>query len=302
MRFSWARHDSRQERKRQENDFFTHGAPNGTALGFDAMNSILSKAQWTQYDRDGYLRLGRVLNDGDLRALQQRINAIMLGTAPVHYERMLMQLDSDSGKYEDAGVQSRGHKGATLNYRKIQELEFDPLFLEYMQRPLFREICAHVYGADTPVAAFRAMFMNKPARKGTFLPWHQDRWTYLDRDPQITVWTALDPATIGNGCVQVIPGSHKLGLINPAHGSGFLTPAQAAQHAPASKVVFMELEPGEAMLLHNYLLHASDVNRTDISRRAFSVCYMDARTVTTNNEKYSTIFGPGALRVEDLAA
>ena len=32
----------------------------------------------------------------------------------------------------------------------------------------------------------RAMFMNKPANKGTFLPWHQDRWTALDRDPQIT--------------------------------------------------------------------------------------------------------------------
>jgi ectoine hydroxylase-related dioxygenase (phytanoyl-CoA dioxygenase family) len=169
-------------------------------------------------------------------------------------------------------------------------LEFDPLFLAYMQRPIFREICAHVYGADTPIAAFRAMFMNKPARKGTFLPWHQDRWTHLDRDPLITVWTALDPATIGNGCVQVIPGSHRQGLINPSHPSGFLTQEQAAQHAPPEKVVYLELAAGECALLHNYLLHASDVNRTDISRRAFSVCYMDARTVTKNGEKYTTIF------------
>ena len=62
----------------------------------------------------------------------------------------------------------------------------------------------------------------------------------------------------------------------------------------------MELEPGEAMLLHNHLLHASDINRTDISRRAFSVCYMDARTVTSRREKFSTIFGAGALRREEL--
>ena len=189
------------------------------ALPFTPMTTAISPQQWAQYDRDGFLKLGKLLADADLRALQQRINDIMLGTAPVDYDRMLMQLDSDTGKYEDAGKQTRGHKGATLNYRKIQELEFDPLFLGFMQRPLFRDICARVYGADTPIAAFRAMFMNKPARKGTFLPWHQDRWTDLDRDPQITVWTALDPATISNGCVQVIPGSHKLGLINPSHGS-----------------------------------------------------------------------------------
>lgn len=264
------------------------------------MNQLLSDAQWAQYDRDGYLRLGRLLTGADLAALQQRINDIMLGTAPVAYDRMLMQLDSDSGKYEDAGVQSRGHKGATLNYRKIQELEFDPLFLAYMQRPIFREICARVYGPNTPVAAFRAMFMNKPARKGTFLPWHQDRWTWLDRDPQITVWTALDPATVSNGCVQVVPGSHKLGLINPSHPSGFLTKEQAARYASADKIQYLELDAGEAVLLHNYLLHASDVNRTDIPRRAFSVCYMDAHTVTTNRETYSVIFGEGALRVEDI--
>ena len=40
----------------------------------------------------------------------------------------------------------------------------------------------------------------------------------------------------------------------------------------------MEVEAGEAVLMHNWLLHASDVNRTDIPRRAFSVCYMDAET------------------------
>jgi phytanoyl-CoA hydroxylase len=260
------------------------------------MTTYFTDAQWAQYERDGYLRLGRLLDDAELRALQQRIDDIMLGKAKVNYDRMLMQLDSDSGKYQDAGAQSKGFKGSTLNYRKIQELEFDPLFLEYMQRPIFREICERVYGPDTPVAAFRAMFMNKPAHKGTFLPWHQDRWTFLDRDPLITVWTALDPATIGNGCVQIIPGSHRYGLINPSHGSGFLTPEQAKQHATPDKIVHLELEAGEVALLHNYTLHASDVNKTDIPRRAFSTCYMDARTIAANGDKFSVVFGEGALR------
>lgn len=250
----------------------------------------ISDVQWREFEANGYLRLGKLLSDVQLNQLQERINQIMLGTAKIDYSRLMMQLDSDSGKYEDAGIQSAGHKGATLNYRKIQELEHDPLFLQYLQREIFQEACARIYGHGVPIASFRAMFMNKPAEKGTFLPWHQDRWTALDRDPLLTVWTALDPATIANGCVQVIPGSHRRGLLNPEHPSGFLTPEQAKKWCTPDRVVYVELEPGEAVLLHNWLLHASDINKTSIPRRAFSVCYMDARTVDSEKREFTSVF------------
>ncbi|MFW6060759.1 MAG: phytanoyl-CoA dioxygenase family protein [Phycisphaeraceae bacterium] len=255
----------------------------------------LTAEQWTEYERTGVLRLGKLLSDDELKQLQDEIDAIMLGKASVDYDNMLMQLDSEDGAYDKAGPQTKGHKGATLNYRKIQDLEFDPVFLRYMQRPLFRDICRRVYG-EKDIAAFRAMFMNKPARKGTWLPWHQDRWNFLDRDPLVTVWTALDPATVENGCVQIIPGSHKHGLINPSHGSGFLTEEQAAEYCKPDKVEHLTLEAGEVALLHNWVLHASDVNRSDVSRRAFSVCYMDAGTKLTKDGKtFSKIFGADAL-------
>jgi len=266
------------------------------------MGNLISDKDWQFYEDEGYLRLGKVMSDADLAAMRQRIDDIMLGKADLDYNRILMQLDSDTGKYEDAGAQSRGHKGATLAYRKIQELEFDPIFLDFMQRPIFREISARVYGKDTPIAAFRAMFMNKPSMKGTFLPFHQDRWSYLDRDPLVTTWAALDPATKANGCVQIVPKSHKLGLVNPAHGSGFLTKEQAADLCSPDKVEYLEMEAGEVTLLHNWLLHGSDVNRTTIPRRAFSVCYMEAATKASNGEQFSTIFGPGALNPADLKA
>lgn len=268
----------------------------------EQFGKYISDEQWVQYYRDGYIKLGKVLSDEELTALQERINAIMLGEADVDYDAMLMQLDSETGAYGDAGVQSKGFKGATLNYRKIEQLEYDPLFLEYMQKPIFRELSAAIYGAHTSIAAFRSMFMNKPAGKGTLLPWHQDRWNNLDRDPLITVWTALDPATIENGCVQIIRGSHKWGVINPEHSSGFLTPEQAEKHAPKDEIIYCELEPGEVVLLHNWLLHSSDKNHSDVSRRAFSVCYMDARTknIQTNQPVGPTIFGEGALSVEEL--
>jgi phytanoyl-CoA hydroxylase len=252
---------------------------------------ILTDTQWETYQRDGFLILGTVLDASQLNALQQRIDDIMLGTADIDYSRTMMQLDGATGDYNDAGEHSNGHKGATLNYRKIQNLEQDPLYLEFMQRPLFRDICSRVYGANARIACFRAMFMNKPAGMGTKLPWHQDRWSNLDRDPEVTLWTALDPATTENGCVQVIPGSH-LELINPDHEFGFLTPDQAAEHCSKNSV-HLELQPGETVLLHNWLLHSSDKNNSKQSRRAFSACYMDASTCYTSGKPvdFPILFG-----------
>ncbi|MCC6423861.1 MAG: phytanoyl-CoA dioxygenase family protein [Phycisphaerales bacterium] len=264
------------------------------------MANELTKKQWQFYQENGYVVLGQLLSDHELAQLQQRIDDIMLGKADINYDKLLMQLDAKTGEYADIGAQTRGHKGPTKEYRKIQDLEYDPLFLAYMRRPIFADICRRHYG-DTPIACFRAMFMNKPAHKGTYLPWHQDRWNFLDRDPVVTLWTALDPATIGNGCVQVIPGSHKHGLINPDNPSGFLTKEQGAQYCPKEKVAYMEMKPGEVALMNNWLLHSSDINKTDVSRRAFSVCYMDAHTKhTKGSEDYTTIFGPGALTDQDL--
>ena len=259
------------------------------------MKQHLTDTEWVQYQTEGYLYLGQTLTDEELTGLQRRIDDIMLGTAPLNYDRMLMQLDSIPGETDQPGPQTKGHKGATLRYRKIQDLEFDPLFLAYLQKPLFGHICARVYGAQTAVACFRAMFMNKPAREGTHLVWHQDRWTYLDRDPLITVWTALDPATAANGCVQILPRKHHT-LINPSHNSGFLTEAQTQDLLHDDEAVYLEVEAGEAVLLHNYLPHGSGINNTDGPRRAFSVCYMDAATQSTlKNDRYSLVFGEGAL-------
>lgn len=250
--------------------------------------NTLTDQQWQQYETDGYLRLGKVLTLDELTNLQQRMDDIMMGRAPLDYDKMLMQLDREPGTGK-MGPQTKGHKGETLSYRKIQDLELDPLFLAYMEKPLFRHICTRVYGAETQIGCFRAMFMNKPAKEGSVLHWHQDRWNYLDRDPLITIWTALDPATIANGCVQIVAGKHHQ-LLNPSSHSGTLEEEQAEELLRDAEIIYLELEAGESVLLHNHLPHASEINTTDIPRRAFSACYMDAATQSTGNELYTPLF------------
>lgn len=270
------------------------------------MTERITEKQWRFYDQHGYVVLGRVATDEQHEALCRRIDQIMLGTVKVDYDKMLMQEDSDSGDYHELGEQTKGHKGAHLNYRKIQELEFDPLFLRYMQHPLFKDACAHVYGRDAAIACRRAMFMNKPAQRGTNLVWHQDLWSKtFATPPLLTVYTALDAATRENGCVRLIPASHQGGLINPEHGAGFLLDEDmVAEHCPEDQVYHLELAAGEVALLHNFTLHSSGVNRSDTPRRAFSVNYMDAATRSPEGEltEFSIIFGPGALDPQQLEA
>jgi hypothetical protein len=266
-------------------------------MSTDARTATLSDADWARFEREGYLLLGRTLGSLDLAALQERIDDIMLGR--VRDERLMMQVDQ-GGEYAAMAPQTIGFKGARLDYRKIEGLERDDLFLGYLQKPLFRDIAARAYG-DVSVSVFRSMFMNKPARKGTLLPWHQDGGTGwgLDRHPLVTVWTALDPATVANGCVQIIPGSHSLGLLSERGHT--ITPEQELEHCRPGRVVFLELAPGESALLHNWTLHRSDVNATDLPRRAFSVCYMDGRTRNQDGHQFPVVFGDHALRPQALA-
>ena len=249
----------------------------------------LSESQWDTFDELGYLELGPCLNKKELSNLSNQIDRIMLGEAEIDYSPLLMQLDSKSGEYDDAGEQTLGHKGKTVNYRKIQGLENVPFFREYTNATIFENICAQIYGDDVPISCFRAIFMNKPSGAGTLLPWHQDYWDYLDRDPSITVWTALDAATVENGCMEIIPGSHHH-LIVRGNENGYLEPEQIKTHCQNRPTEFLEVGAGEAVLLHPWLLHRSGVNSTKNARRAFSVSYMETRTRDSRGQAYTRLF------------
>ena len=238
----------------------------------DIHSPTLSPAELEEFHARGYVRLGHVATPAEIEALCQRIDQIMLGE--VHYDNMLMQLCPSAGQTE-LSRQTKEFKGSSLKYRKIQDLEQDPLFLTYLQNPLFRDLTHKIVGPA--ISIFRAMFFNKPAEQGVTINWHQDGaggWN-LSIPPKITVWTALDTTSIANGCLQIIPGSHRSMI--PEKGDQ-LSEQERALHAPDEKRVYLEMEKGEVVLLHNWTLHRSETNKTAKPRRAFSVCYIDAAT------------------------
>ncbi len=221
----------------------------------------------------GWARLGHVASAVTVEALRARADAIMLGEATV--PGLFFQHDSSSGAYEEL-VFGRGWEGPSLEYRKIEKLERDALFLAWIENPLFERIVRTFVGDD--VTIYRAALFTKGARGGTDLPWHQDGGSFwgLDRDPELQIWTALDDAPLESGCVEVLDRSHAGGLSRPL--GGMIPRAQVdLAHADERKLA-LPARAGDALLIHNYLWHRSGRNATGRTRRAFTVSYMPAST------------------------
>lgn len=252
---------------------------------------MISDEQWDSYWRAGFLRLGQVADPAQLQALCQRADDLALGR--VTNAAVQMQLDT-GGAYEDLPEAVARFDEGTLRYRKIQGLEHDDLFLPLIRHPLFRAIAGRVYGDHAPVSIFRAMIMNTPAGHGTHLPWHQDGgdvWK-LDHDPLVTIWVAIDDATIENGCMDIVPGSHQHGMLSLAGST--VREDHVAQHCTPDRIQPLEVPAGHAVLLHNWLIHRSGVNRTNAPRRAFTIVCMDGRTRgTLTGQPYPIIWGDG---------
>ena len=262
---------------------------------------LITASQWREFDERGFVSLGHAIPPELLASMEARIDDIMLGRVD-YADKLIMQLDP-GGEYGAAvAQQTTGFKGATVKYRKIGEagagLECDPVYREAMGLPIFREACARMYGAHCDIAVYRAMVFSKTAGQGTTPPWHQDGgdWWGIDRDPLVFVWTAIDEATRANGCVKVVPGSHKHGILSRRGHT--LSPEVLEMLSIEANGVDVEVKPGESIMMHNWLVHSSGTNPTGVPRRAFSVNYMDARTRVLDPKP--TVQPEGITRLQTL--
>ena len=243
------------------------------------------RAPLAAFAANGWARLGIVAHDETLALLRARIDAIMLGE--VTYPGLFFQRDTATGRYDDL-TYGRGWEGPSLEYRKIEKLEKDPLFRAWIENPLFERVAREVIDGD--IAIYRALVFAKSARGGTELPFHQDggRFWGLDRDPILQIWTALDDAPIEAGCVEVVSGSHAKGLATPLGG---LVPAPIVRASDVeTRVTTLPAKAGEAILIHNHLWHRSGTNATGRARRAFTVCYMSAATRCLRTKRAPRVF------------
>lgn len=126
------------------------------------------------------------------------------------------------------------------------------------------------------------MIMKEP-RVGGAWTWHQDYGYWYQNGvlfPLLTsVFIAVDRATKENGCLQVLKGSHLAGRVDHVL-SGEQAGADLERVRELEKrleLVYVEMEPGDAVFFDANLLHRSDQNRSEHPRWSMICCYNAAR-------------------------
>jgi len=160
--------------------------------------------------------------------------------------------------------------------------KISPMIHEMMRHPVVVDALTRVIGPN--VKAMQSMlFMKSEGKLGQ--AWHQDEHFIPTRDRSLTgAWIALDDAAVDNGCLWVIPASHRAGVLYPdrEHDDPRFDCAIEAYDFPYedADAVPVEVEAGSVVLFNGYLLHQSLPNtRPGSFRRALVNHYMSAESL-----------------------
>jgi len=156
-------------------------------------------------------------------------------------------------------------------------LAHDLRFLEIARTPEILEMVEQLIGPD--FALWNSSLFAKPAHDGQRTPWHQDGQYWPIRPlATCTVWIALDDSTTENGCLRVIPGSHRERRLcgHRTVDADDVTLNQElleSEYDPA-RAADIVLEAGQMSLHDVYLLHGSEANDSQRPRRGMTLRYM----------------------------
>lgn len=241
------------------------------------MNLSLTSRQVADFHRDGYVIARRFFNEAET----ERLYAV--ATADDALSRHAY------GVVDQSGRQSKLALWFTPG---------DDLYGRLTRSRRMVESVAKLLDSDAPVCHFHSKLMMKEPRVGGAWEWHQDYgyWyknQFLFPDQMVSVMVAINAATVENGCLQVIKGSHKLGRVEHGFaGEQVGADAKMVENALTTmELVYVELEPGDTLFFHSNLLHRSDANLSDKPRWAFISAY-NAQSNVPFNEKSTSCITP----------
>ena len=148
---------------------------------------------------------------------------------------------------------------------------------EIVHAPEVLDAVEDLIGPD--IRLFHLTVWPKDAGSGTYVSWHQDA-TYFALEPacHVTAWVALTDAPVESGCMEVVPGSHRLGQLPHAEmqdPENLLSRGQTlASDVDRTKTAFMPVRAGQFSLHHTHLVHNSRPNRSHDRRIGLGISYI----------------------------
>ncbi len=183
---------------------------------------------------------------------------------------------------ENPGVRPERLISAHIEGKNAEGVRGSSDFFELARDPAILSAVASAIGPD--IVLWGCQIFCKPGGDGMEVPWHQDGHYWPIRPlATCTVWIALDESKIENGCLRVIPGSHRTKELLP-HLREDRTDLVLNQRArpdsfDESAAADIELDPGQMSMHDVFLIHGSNANRSPKRRAGVAIRYMPATSL-----------------------
>jgi hypothetical protein len=223
----------------------------------------LGDARVQAYYEDGYVLAGRTLTDRGLELIR---------------EQCMEAWHAEKGEFDPNKTWLQNALLVNVHRRSEAVRRY------YFHGPLV-DIAEQLIGPNIKGALSQLSFKVRGNTKQ--FGWHQDNgYGELEPSNAITCLTALDDATLENGCLWVVPDSHRQGQV-AAHvtAEDKASGKEVSVEADESKAIPVPMKAGECLIFHGWMLHRSGGNMSDHDRRMLFVRYADADAVEVYNER-----------------
>lgn len=241
----------------------------------------LSDADVQRFADLGYLAVRQLLTPDEVSGVLDGLAAVLAtsGDAHVQYEAWAA----------DRVGSASGDERMDLIRKFMWFIKEDPRLTALAKNERILSIVRRLCGSDD-LTMMQDMALLKPPGGGREKPWHQDNafFTIEPGTPIVGVWIALDEATPENGCMHVLPGTHREGPVVHFRRRDWQV---CDDDVDRNRDTMIPLPPGGALFFHGLLQHGTPANRTDRRRRAVQLHYVPAGTPNIPEQRRLDIFG-----------
>ncbi|XP_051976755.1 phytanoyl-CoA dioxygenase, peroxisomal-like [Xyrauchen texanus] len=243
------------------------------ALQYTFDTDVLTPEQRIAYEEDGFILIRNLVSDLDIDRFSKAFERIC--KRDVKVPGLVVMKDVSIAKSEFV----EGEKAVT----KLQDFQEDPELFRYCNLPQILKYVECFTGPN--IMAMHTMLINKPpdtGKKTSRHPMHQDLhyFPFRPADRIVCSWTAMEKVHRQNGCLVVLPGSHKGTLQEhdyPDWEGGINKMYHGVRnYDPRHSRVHLEMEKGDTVFFHPLLIHGSGMNQTEGFRKAISCHYASA--------------------------
>lgn len=228
----------------------------------------LSDEQAGQFWEDGFIIVENLLDSDEVTLILDYAEWVASGKAE-HIPEGQLQVEPH---VVEGNAQAENYADSL---RKMSHLAFyDERFEHHARNPKILDVIESLIGTD--IKLYQDQLFMKPPRIGSRQRYHQDMplGFYIDPPDMVTCWAALTDSTIENGCVWMLPGTHKFGIIEQSRWAAY---EQMSLEGSLAEERPLELKMGDCSFHHGLILHSSRPNRTKQRRRGYATHYVSAK-------------------------